>query len=167
MERTTLERDFEIQGVSHQISIQRPWSSQEQALKGSSHAPEYRDQSSPDASPVQLCDAVDRSPPGSSVHGILQARTLEWVAMPSSRGSFQRSDQTCVSLCLPYARQVTSVVSDSCSPWTVARQAPLSMGFSRQESWTGLPFHSPGGLPNPGMEPGSPALQADSLLPEQ
>ena len=40
------------------------------------------------------------------------------------------------------------------------------MGFSRQEYWSGLPFHSPGGLPNPGIEPGSPALQADSLLPE-
>ena len=49
------------------------------------------------------------------------------------------------------------------TPWTVARQAPLSMGFSRQESWSGLPFPSPGDLPNPGIEPGSPALQADAL----
>ena len=49
------------------------------------------------------------------------------------------------------------------TPWTVAHQAPLSMGFSRQESWSGLPFPSPGELPNPGMEPGSPALQADAL----
>ena len=47
--------------------------------------------------------------------------------------------------------------------WTVARQAPLSMGFSRKEYWSGLPFPSPGGLPNPGIEPRSPALQADSL----
>ena len=45
-----------------------------------------------------------------------------------------------------------------CSPWTVARQAPLSMGFSRQEYWSGLPFPSPGELPHPGLEPGSPAL---------
>ena len=52
------------------------------------------------------------------------------------------------------------------TPWTVARQAPLSMGFSRQEYWSGLPFPSPGDLPNSGMEPGSPALQADSLLSE-
>ena len=44
-----------------------------------------------------LCDPVDCSPPGSSVHGILQARTLEWVAMPSYRGSSQPRDQTCVS----------------------------------------------------------------------
>ena len=51
-------------------------------------------------------------------------------------------------------------------PWTVACQAPLSMGFSRQEYWNGLPFPSPGDRPNPGMEPGSPALQADSLPTE-
>ena len=47
--------------------------------------------------------------------------------------------------------------------WTVARQVPLSMGFSRQEYWSGLPFLSPGDLPNPGIEPGSPALQVDAL----
>ena len=52
------------------------------------------------------------------------------------------------------------------SPWTVARQAPLSMGFSRQEYWSGLPFPSPGDLPNPRIEPRSLALQADSLLTE-
>ena len=46
-------------------------------------------------------------------------------------------------------------------PWTVTCQAPLSMGFSNQEYWSGLPFPSPGDLPNPGIEPGSPALQAD------
>ena len=47
--------------------------------------------------------------------------------------------------------------------WTVACQAPLSMGFSRQEYWSRLPCLRPGGLPDPGIEPGSPALQADSL----
>ena len=46
--------------------------------------------------------------------------------------------------------------------WTVAHQAPLSMGFSRQEYWIGLPFPSSGDLPNPGIEPRSPALQGDS-----
>ena len=50
------------------------------------------------------------------------------------------------------------------TPWTV--QVPLSMGFSRQEYWNGLPFPFPGDLPNPGIEPGSPALQADSLPTE-
>ena len=44
------------------------------------------------------------------------------------------------------------------TPWTVARQAPLSMGFSRQEYWSGLPFPSPGDLPDPGTEPASPVL---------
>ena len=66
------------------------------------------------------------------------------------------------------------LVAKSCPtlaiPWTVAHQDPLSMGFSRQEYWSGLLFPSPGDLPNPGIEPGSPALQADSLpteLPEK
>ena len=45
---------------------------------------------------------------------------------------------------------------------TVAHQAPLSMGFPRQEYWSGLPFSSPGDLPDPGLEPRSPALQVDS-----
>ena len=49
------------------------------------------------------------------------------------------------------------------TPWSVVCQAPLSMGFSRQEYWSGLPFPSPGDLPGPGMEPGSPALLVDSL----
>ena len=50
--------------------------------------------------------------------------------------------------------------------WTIAHQTPLSMEFPRQEYSSGLPFPSPGDLPNPGIEPGSPALQADSLLSE-
>ena len=56
-----------------------------------------------------------------------------------------------------------SVVSDSFQPH-VARQAPLSVGFSRQEYWRGLPFPSPGNLPDPGIEPGSPTLEADSMV---
>ena len=51
------------------------------------------------------------------------------------------------------------------TPWTVACQAPLSTGFSRQEYWNGLPFPSPGNLPDPGIEPASPAWQEDSLPP--
>ena len=50
--------------------------------------------------------------------------------------------------------------------WTVPHQAPLSMGFSRQEYWSGLSFPSPGDLPDPGIEPRSPALQADTLISE-
>ena len=52
------------------------------------------------------------------------------------------------------------------TPWTVARQAPLSMGFSRQKYWCGLPFPSPGDLSNSGIESGSPELQADALTSE-
>ena len=59
------------------------------------------------------------------------------------------------------------LVAKSCptlaTPWSVARQAPLSMGFSRQEYWSGLPFPSPGDLPDPGIEPRSPTLQAAAL----
>ena len=52
------------------------------------------------------------------------------------------------------------------TPWTVAHQAPPSIEFSRQEYWSWLPFPSPGALPNPGIEPRSPALWADTLLSE-
>ena len=59
-----------------------------------------------------------------------------------------------------------SVVSNSATPWTIACQAPLSMDFSRQEYWSGLPFPSPGDLSDPGIEPTCPVLQADSLQSE-
>ena len=62
-----------------------------------------------------------------------------------------KSLQSCPTLCDPM----------DCSP-----PAPLSMGFSRQGYWSGLPYLSPGDLPNPGIEPGCPPLQADSLTPE-
>ena len=62
------------------------------------------------------------------------------------------------------------LVAESCltlaAPWRVACRAPLSMGFSRQEYWSGWPFPSPGDLPDPGNKPGSPAFQADSLPAE-
>ena len=121
------------------------------------------------------------SPPGSSVHGILQARILEWVANPFSRGSSRPNDQTQVS-CIA-GRFLTIWTFDgkvmqlrewkwsfsvrlSATPWPVAFPSPLSMEFSRQEYWSGLPIPSPGDLPNPGIEPKSPTLQADSLPSE-
>ena len=52
------------------------------------------------------------------------------------------------------------------TPWTVAYQAPPSLGFSRQEYWSGLPFPFPGDLPDPGIEPRSPAMEADALTSE-
>ena len=65
---------------------------------------------------------------------------------------------------------IGGIVTKSCptlvSPWTVAHQVPLSMGFSRKEYWSGLPFPSPGDRPNPRIKPRSPALQAYALTSE-
>ena len=118
---------------------------------------------------VRLSESMDCSPPGSSVHGILLAGILEWVAIRFCRGSSWPRDQTMVSCTAGKFFTVwatkewsRSVVSDSATLWTAAYQASLSMGFFRQECWSGLPFPSPGDLP----DPGSPALQADSLPSE-
>ena len=78
---------------------------------------------------------------------------IELVGLIDKRSS--NSSSLVAKLCLTLA-----------TPQTVARQAPLSMGFSRQEYWSGLPLPSPGDLPNPVLLPRSPALQADSLLTE-
>ena len=101
---------------------------------------------------LTLCDPIDGSPPGSPIPGILQARTLEWVAI-----SFSNAWKWKVKV------KSLSHVWLLATPWTIAHQAPPSMGFSRQEYWSGLPFSSPGDLPNQGIEPGSPPWQADSL----
>ena len=79
-----------------------------------------------------LCDPGDSSPPGSTVPGILQARTLEWVAI-----SFSNAWKWKVKV-KPLSR-----VRLFATPWTAAYQAPPSMGFSRQEYWSGLPLPSP------------------------
>ena len=70
---------------------------------------------------------------------------------------------------LAKAHHSSRLVAQSClivALWTVAHQVPLSMGFSRQEYWSGLPFLTPEDLPDTGIEPRSSALQADSLLSE-
>ena len=76
----------------------------------------------------------------------------------------------CVQALVLWEEGKRKKVAQSCltlaTPWTVAHQAVLSMGFSRQEYWSGLPFPSPRGLPSPGIEPRSPALQADALPSE-
>ena len=69
----------------------------------------------------------------------------------------------CVCVCVCVRAQSLSHVRFFVTPWTIARQAPLSMEFSRQKYWTGLPFPPLGDLPHPGTEPMSLALQADSL----
>ena len=96
--------------------------------------------------PLQSCptlwDPIDGSPPGSPVPGILQARTLEWVAISFSnawRWKVKVKSLSCVRLFV--------------TPWTAAYQAPLSMGFSRQEYWsTGVPS------PFPNFKPGKPQM---------
>ena len=102
-----------------------------------------------------LCDPIDGSPPGCLIPGILQARTLEWVAISFSNA--WKWKRKCWLL---------SCVQLFVTPWTVVCQAPLSMGFSRQEYWSRLPFPSPGDLPNSGIESASPALQVNSLPSE-
>ena len=89
-----------------------------------------------------LRDPIDGSPPGSPVPGILQARTLEWVAISFSN-AWKWKEKV----------KLLSRVRLLATPWTAAYQAPLSMGFSRQEYWSTLPF------PPPGIKPVSPALQ--------
>ena len=79
-----------------------------------------------------LCDPIDGSPPGSPVPGILQARTLEWVAI-----SFSNAWKWKVK------GKSLSHVRLLATPWTAAHQTPLSMGFSRQEYWSGVPSPSP------------------------
>ena len=81
---------------------------------------------------LTLCDPIDGSPPGSAILGILQARTLEWVAISLSNAWRWRMKVNLLS-CI---RLVAT-------PWTAAHQAPPSMGFSRQEYWSGVPLPSP------------------------
>ena len=115
---------------------------------------------------------MDCGPPGSYVHAIFQAEILEWVAIFFSSGFSRPRDQTHVSW---FGRQILypcggGLVAKSsptlATPWTVAHQALLSMGFSRQVYWSGLPFPSPGDLSNLGIEPRSPAMEADALTSE-
>ena len=78
--------------------------------------------------------------------------------------SFHCSPKTITTLLIGYGGGlVTKLGLTLGTTWTVAHQAPLSIGFSRQEYWSGLPFPSPGDLPNPGINPTSPTLQVDSL----
>ena len=84
---------------------------------------------------LTLCDPIDGSPPGSPVPGMLQARTLEWVAI-----SFSNAWKWKVKV------KSLSRVWPSATPWTAAYEAPPSMGFSRQEYWSGVPLPSPTSL---------------------
>ena len=98
------------------------------------------------------CTYLDSSGPQNEAAGIQNKATPN---VPISHGECFGPDAT-------EALQVLTLFN----PWTVARQAPLSMGFSRHEYWSGFPCPPPGDLPNLGMEPRSQALHVDSLLPE-
>ena len=149
---------------------------------------------------------MDCSPPGSSIHGILQVRIVEWISMPPSRrfphsginpsvskilggGHGNPLQDSCLENPMDrgawwatvhrVAQSRTQLSAHTCmlcacllsnfatlwtaTLWTLAHQAPLSIGFSRQESWSGLPCPPPGDLPHPRTEPASSALQVDSL----
>ena len=91
-------------------------------------------------------------------------RWLLWAALKMLLPTYAQADKAwCISplssLCTDRQKVVFSHVQLFVTLWTVAHQAPLSMGFSRQEYWCGLPFPSPGDLPDPGIKPGSPILQ--------
>ena len=102
---------------------------------------------------LTLSDPVDGSLPGSSAHGILQARIFSRVAMPSSKGSSRLRDQTHIS-------NVPCIWQEASLPLAPPRKP------SNQEYWSGQPIPSPADLPNPGIKPGFPTLQADSLPTE-
>ena len=103
-------------------------------------------------------ECVDSSDKGSVVAPSLKSR-LDYTILTSKDSS--RRTRECASI---GGGGLVAKSCDSCNP--TACLAPLSMGFSRQQHWSGLPFPSPGDLPNTGIEPRSPALQADSLPSE-
>ena len=103
---------------------------------------------------MTLCGPMDYSPKGSSVHGIIQARILEWVAIHFFKGSSWKG-QWEVKVKVAKSRQTL------CNPMDYAVHGILQ---ARILEWVAFPF--PGGLPNPGIKPTSPALQADSLPAE-
>ena len=90
-------------------------------------------------------------------------QVLSYIYSLKSPTNWEDIRCVCMFLCACVSR---SVMPDFATPWTIALQAPLSVEFSRQEHWSWLSFPSPGDPPNPGIEPGYPALQTDSLQSE-
>ena len=128
---------------------------------------------------LTLCNPMGCSPPACSVHGIIPAWRTEWVPISSSRGSSWPRDRTASPAlacrfftteppgkpcsqhtCYWSFRCMLSCIGFFATPWTAACQAPLCMEISRQAYWSGLPFPSPGDLPDPGIEPVSLASPA-------
>ena len=130
----------------------------------------WAEQRNPSYRPTQLCPAdfwqsCKSNPMGKNV------LFNKWCCSSwTSIGRINKAPNK-ISYLLQKLTQSVHAYSLSCvqlfmTPWTVAHQVPLSMGFSRQEYWSGLPCPLPGDLPNPGIKPRSPTLQADSLPPE-
>ena len=123
-------------------------------------------------SPALQADSLPAEPQGkppnpevdslSLLQGILPTQESNWGLLHCKQILYQLSYEGS-----PKANGGGGLVTKSCptlaTPWTIACHTPLSMEFSRQEHWSGLPCPPPGDLPNPGMKPGSPALQTDSL----
>ena len=112
-----------------------------------------------------LCNPMDCSLPGFSVHVIFQARIVEWVVISflSKNYKYTWSDYIC-TMCACMRVHSCSCIRLFVTPLTIAHQAPLSIEFSGQEYWSGLPSATPGNLPNPGikhMSLVSPALASE------
>ena len=122
-----------------------------------------------------LCDPTDCSPPSSSVHGILQARILEWVVIPFSRGSSQPRDRTQVSsisgrfFTIWATREaqslLTCMLSYSVQPYGLQPAKLLCpWDLPGRKYWSRLPFPPPGDLPDPGIKPTSPVSPVFALI---
>ena len=110
-------------------------------------------------------------------HQILQAKTSHYIQPTLKERRIKKETRTrrwgslevILEICLKKWKVKVKSLSHIqlfATPWAIAYQTPPSMAFSRQEYWSGLPFPSPRDLPDPGIEPRSPALQADSLPSE-
>ena len=112
----------------------------------------------PDAHMPTTSTNMQNKPP----HGAPAVRPGELHLCPLPKQAATLS----TSFSLPLYVKSLSRVQLCVTPWTISSQAPLAMGFPRQEYWSGLPFPPPGDLPHPGIKPRSAALQADSLSSE-
>ena len=135
------------------------------SIPGSGRSPGDRN-----GNPVQyscLKNPIDRGAWKATVHGVAKLDRTEWLSTQTrwKKEGEETDNFEFSSSVLPskVKLKLFSRVGLFVTPWTVADQAPPSMEFSRQGYWSGLPFPSPGALPDPGMEPRSPALQADTL----
>ena len=103
---------------------------------------------------------------GENLNFKLKRKLLGQDFLKETLSDYISGQKSATSKILLYELKSLSRVRLFVTPWTVAHQAPPSMEFSSQEYWSGFPFPSPGDLPDPGIEPGSPTLQAEALPSE-